>query len=71
MKPCLPGKTHHWIIKPATGGPSEGQCQNCLEVRDFANSFEQANWDVSRVHHGRDNRQDGLAEHWQRESWLF
>ena len=28
---------HHWIIEPANGPVSQGQCQNCLEVRDFKN----------------------------------
>ena len=28
---------HYWIIEPANGPVSQGQCQNCLEVRDFKN----------------------------------
>ena len=28
---------HHWIIEPANGPVSQGQCQNCLEVRGFKN----------------------------------
>ena len=28
---------HYWIIEPANGPVSQGQCQNCSEVRDFKN----------------------------------
>ena len=28
---------HHWIIESANGPVSQGQCQNCLEVRGFKN----------------------------------
>ena len=50
---------HHWIIDPSNGHTSQGKCQNCHEFKDFENSFEKANFDVSRIHYGRDNRQDG------------
>ena len=28
---------HYWVIEPANGPVSQGQCQNCMEVRDFKN----------------------------------
>ena len=28
---------HYWIIEPANGPVSQGQCQNCLEIRGFKN----------------------------------
>lgn len=32
-----PSCAHHWLIEPANGPVSRGQCQNCFEVRDFKN----------------------------------
>ena len=26
---------HHWIIEPANGRHSQGECQNCHKVRTF------------------------------------
>lgn len=28
---------HYWVIEPANGPVSQGQCQNCMEVREFKN----------------------------------
>ncbi len=28
---------HYWVIEPANGPVSPGQCQNCLEIREFKN----------------------------------
>ena len=30
---------HHWVIEPAKGGFSHGECQKCREVRAFENSI--------------------------------
>ena len=30
---------HHWIIEAATGPISQGECQNCHEIREFSNSI--------------------------------
>ena len=32
-----PACAHYWVIEPANGPVSQGQCQNCFEVRDFKN----------------------------------
>lgn len=29
---------HHWVIEPANGRFSQGECRNCHEVRSFENS---------------------------------
>ena len=31
---------HYWVIEPASGPVSQGQCQNCIEVRDFKNCVD-------------------------------
>ena len=30
---------HHWVIEPANGRYSKGECRNCREVRTFENSI--------------------------------
>ena len=30
---------HHWVIEPANGRHSWGECQNCHEVKAFENSI--------------------------------
>ena len=30
---------HHWIIEPANGRYSRGECRHCHEVRAFENSI--------------------------------
>ena len=30
---------HHWVIEPANGRVSRGECRNCHEVRSFENSI--------------------------------
>lgn len=30
---------HHWVIEPANGRLSRGECRNCREVRSFENSI--------------------------------
>lgn len=30
---------HHWVIEPANGRYSRGECRNCHEVRSFENSI--------------------------------
>ena len=30
---------HHWVIEPANGRFSRGECRNCHEVRSFENSI--------------------------------
>jgi hypothetical protein len=35
-----PGCIHHWVIEEANGGPSNGTCQKCHEVRVFSNFIE-------------------------------
>ncbi len=30
---------HHWVIEPANGRYSEGECRNCHAVRTFENSI--------------------------------
>lgn len=35
--PSMPVCAHYWVIEPANGPVSQGQCQNCMEVRDFKN----------------------------------
>ena len=29
---------HHWVIEPANGPYSRGECRNCQEVKAFENS---------------------------------
>jgi len=40
--------THHWIIKPASGGDSQGKCKKCKIVQDFSNS----GWNYSKTSWG-------------------
>ncbi len=30
---------HHWVIEPANGRHSKGECRKCHEVRAFENSL--------------------------------
>lgn len=30
---------HHWVIEPAKGRYSRGECRNCREIRTFENSI--------------------------------
>ena len=30
---------HHWVIEPANGRYSQGECRNCHEVKSFENSI--------------------------------
>ncbi len=30
---------HHWVIEPANGRYSRGECRNCQEVKSFENSI--------------------------------
>ncbi len=34
-----PACRHHWVIEPASGRYSMGECQKCQEVRAFENSI--------------------------------
>jgi len=34
-----PACRHHWVIEPARGRYSRGECRNCHEVRAFENSI--------------------------------
>ena len=34
-----PACRHHWVIEPANGRYSRGECRNCHEARTFENSF--------------------------------
>ena len=40
----VPTCRHHWVIEPAIGRVSQGQCQNCGEVREFQNFLEGFRW---------------------------
>ena len=40
---------HHWVIQPATGPVSQGNCQVCGEAREFKNYVEAATWGNSRA----------------------
>ena len=35
---------HHWVIQPAMGPVSAGQCQVCGEHREFNNYVESSSW---------------------------
>ncbi len=35
----VPVCRHHWVIEPASGRYSSGECRNCHEVRAFENSI--------------------------------
>ena len=35
----VPTCRHHWIIEPANGPISMGECRNCHSVREFYNSI--------------------------------
>ena len=37
-QPAAPTCRHYWIIEPATGRVSRGECQVCHDVKDFENS---------------------------------
>ena len=40
---------HHWVIQPAVGPVSEGECQNCGEIREFKNSIDyETEWTARR-----------------------
>ena len=30
---------HHWVIEPANGRYSRGECRNCHQIRTFENSI--------------------------------
>lgn len=60
---------HHWELPPANGTVSVGICRKCGESKDFYNSFETANFDISKAHSGRDRREDLEPGH--RDSWPF
>ena len=34
-----PACRHHWVIEPANGRYSRGECRNCHEERAFENSI--------------------------------
>ena len=34
-----PACRHHWVIEPANGRYSQGECRKCNEVRSFENSI--------------------------------
>lgn len=36
---------HHWIIEPANGPVSKGECRYCRETREFQNSVVEAERD--------------------------
>lgn len=40
--PSVPQCCHHWIIEPATGPVSLGECRFCHESREFKNSVAEA-----------------------------
>ncbi len=45
----LPTCCHHWVIQPALGPVSEGECQKCGEVREFKNSIDyETEWTARR-----------------------
>ena len=44
-EPCR----HHWVIQPASGPVSLGECQLCGEAREFKNYVESASWGDSRL----------------------
>jgi len=37
---------HWWVIEPANGPTSRGECKRCHAVRDFTNSTETSIWDT-------------------------
>jgi hypothetical protein len=41
---------HHWMIEPAKGSLSQGECQKCHEVREFKNTIE---WQYGQTKPGR------------------
>ena len=44
-QPCR----HHWVIQPASGPVSLGECQLCGEAREFKNYVESASCGDSRL----------------------
>ncbi|MCH8282764.1 MAG: hypothetical protein J4N89_07210 [Chloroflexi bacterium] len=42
---AIPDCRHHWIIEAANGPISQGECQNCHEIREFSNSIIEAERD--------------------------
>ena len=32
---------HHWVIEPANGRYSRGECRNCHEIKSFENSIHE------------------------------
>ncbi len=40
--PAPPVCRHHWIIEPASGRFSRGECQICHQVKEFQNSITEA-----------------------------
>ena len=41
-----PACRHHWIIEPANGRVSWGECRNCHEMREFVNSVSEPDRDI-------------------------
>ena len=39
---------HHWIIQPAQGPVSMGQCQKCSEIREFNNFIEREDFEIRK-----------------------
>ena len=45
----LPTCCHHWVIQPAVGPVSEGECQKCGEIKEFKNSIDyETEWTARR-----------------------
>jgi len=59
-KPCLPDKTHHWLIETGRGPTSQGQCKYCHQTRRFVNSTTDASLtEYYAMRRASDDRQDG------------
>ena len=51
---------HHWIIEAANGATSPGVCRVCGLEKEFSNSPPDGGLsDWSKIHAGKDNREDG------------
>ena len=40
---------HHWVIQPANGPESQGECQVCGEVKSFKNHVDNGSWGDIRL----------------------
>lgn len=46
--------SHHWVIQPATGPMSQGNCTTCGASKQFQNYIEASTWRDDKLSNGED-----------------